>query len=126
MSIDIPTSRVEEILKSKIDGTSYDKQPLSRVEELLIELNTGGGGGGTTNYNELENKPSINGHTITGDKSSEDYDIYSGTDDYNQLLNKPMINGYPLIGDQSADDLDIGGYNDVHYDSNNENLILDN
>lgn len=40
-------SRNEEILQSKIDGTSYDKPPLSRIEELLIQLPTGGGGGGS-------------------------------------------------------------------------------
>ena len=68
---DIPLlSRVEEILQSKIDGTTYDKNPLSRVEYLLKELNTGGGG--TDNYNELINKPKINGTELVGDKTSQD------------------------------------------------------
>lgn len=88
----IPTSRVEEILQSKIDGTSYSRPPLSRVEELLLELDTGG----------------------------------SGTTDYNQLINKPQINGVELVGNYSADDLDIGGYNDVQYETDDENLILKN
>ena len=65
-----PTSRVEDILRSKIDGTSYDKPPLSRVEALLIELNAGGGG--TKDYNELDNKPSINGNVLVGDQTGED------------------------------------------------------
>lgn len=39
-------SRVEDILESKIDKTSYTKRPLSRVEELLLNLPSGGGGGG--------------------------------------------------------------------------------
>lgn len=30
------------------------------------------GGGGTTDYNKLTNKPSINGHTLIGDSSLED------------------------------------------------------
>ena len=38
----------------------------------------GGGGGGTTNYNELSNLPSINGVTLTGNKTSEDLHIESG------------------------------------------------
>lgn len=125
MSDITPTSRVESILQSKIDGTSYDKPPLSRVEALLIDLNAGGSGG-TSDYNQLTNKPSINGVTVSGDKTSEDYGIIPGTNDYNQLLNKPSINGYELIGDQSADDLNVGGYNDVHYEAEDENLILDN
>lgn len=32
-----------------------------------------GGGGGTTNYNQLTNKPKINGVTVEGEKSFEDY-----------------------------------------------------
>lgn len=77
---EIPQSRVEEILQSKIDGTTYDRPPLSRVEALLIELNTGGGGGGTTDYNQLSNKPSLNGRTLAGDLTSKDVDVESDYD----------------------------------------------
>lgn len=38
----------------------------------------GGGGSGTTNYNELENKPSINGVVLSGNKTSEDLNIGGG------------------------------------------------
>lgn len=38
----------------------------------------GGGGGGTTNYNDLSNKPSINGVTLSGNKTSEDLGISGG------------------------------------------------
>lgn len=38
------------------------------------ELRTGGGGG-TTDYNTLENKPSLNGVTMEGDKTAEDYGL---------------------------------------------------
>lgn len=46
-------SRVEDILKSIINSESYTKQPLSRVEALLLQVKTaietnGGGGGGPT------------------------------------------------------------------------------
>ena len=74
---EIPQSRVEEILQSKIDGTTYDKPPQSRVEALLIELNTGGGGGGTSDYNQLSNKPTLNGRLLSGDLTSEDVDVES-------------------------------------------------
>lgn len=73
---EIPQSRVEEILQSKIDGTAYDKPPQSRVEALLIELNTGGGGG-TSDYNQLSNKPTLNGRLLSGDLTSEDVDVES-------------------------------------------------
>lgn len=69
---EIPQSRVEAILQSKIDGTSYDKPPLSRVEALLLDLDTGGGGGGTTDYSQLTNKPSIGGTTLEGELDPTD------------------------------------------------------
>ena len=78
MSLEIPSSRVEEILKSKIDGTTYDKMPLSRVEALLIELNAGGGG--TTDYDQLTNKPTLNGTTLEGSLTSKDVDVESDYD----------------------------------------------
>lgn len=42
--------------------------------------NSGGGGsGGTTNYNDLTNKPSINGVPLEGNKTSADLKIQSQT-----------------------------------------------
>ncbi len=90
------------------------------------------------NYNNLINKPSINGVELVGNKTGEDLDLGSavfpsggsagdvlgiddsnqiawltldsGTVDYNELLNKPQINGITLGGDQSAADLGLGTY----------------
>ena len=75
----IPLSRAEEILQSKIDGTSYDKPPMSRVEELLLELDTGGGGG-TNDYNQLINLPTLNGVELKGNLTSKDVDVESDYD----------------------------------------------
>lgn len=44
------------------------------------------GGGGTTDYEDLSNKPSINGHTLEGDSDTADLQL-----DYDALLNKPEI-----------------------------------
>ena len=77
-------SRAEDILKATIDGTQYDTPPQSRLEKLLIDLKEvieaggGGGGGGTTNYNLLTNKPSVNGHELTGNKTSKQLGIREG------------------------------------------------
>lgn len=89
-----PLSRAEEILQSKIDGTTYNKPPLSRVEELLIELDTGGGGGGGTNdYNQLINKPLINGHELVGDLTAEDLGLAEKPDnDYDPSDEEVVIN----------------------------------
>jgi hypothetical protein len=37
-------------------------------------------GGGTSDYSELENLPTINGHTVKGDLTTEDLGIKAGYD----------------------------------------------
>lgn len=49
---------------------------------------------GTTNYNGLTNKPTINGVTIEGDKTSEDYGIESA--DRREVLERSIENYYAL------------------------------
>ena len=41
-----------------------------------------GGGGGTDDYNDLENKPNINGVTLVGNKSLDDLGLDSSLDEY--------------------------------------------
>lgn len=77
MSLEIPSSRVEAILRSKIDGTTYNKIPLSRVEALLMELDTSGE---TISYDLLQNKPSLNGVTLREGLTSEDVDVENNYD----------------------------------------------
>lgn len=56
---------------------------------LRGQFQLGGGGGGTTDYEDLSNKPSINGHTLEGDSDTADLQL-----DYNDLLNKPDLTTY--------------------------------
>ena len=73
-----PLSRVEEIIQATTNKEDYNKRPLSRVEEDLLELKAAidsGGGGGTTDYNALSNKPSINGVELEGNMGSEDIGV---------------------------------------------------
>ena len=66
-------SRAEEILRSKIEGTLYTKKPLSRIEEDLLQLNTGGGG------------------TPSGPVSDETYnDIMDKLEDRNELTSEEL------------------------------------
>lgn len=46
---------------------------------LKRQIQSGGGGAGTTNYNALTNKPTLNGVEISGDKTSADYKISAET-----------------------------------------------
>lgn len=62
-------SRSEDILESIIDGTPYDKPPLSRIEALLIKIaEEGGGGGGADALNKkvvVDSLPTENISTST-------------------------------------------------------------
>lgn len=48
---------------------------------LLAKKQSGGGGsGGTSNYNQLTNLPKINGVTLQGNKTAEEYGLASASD----------------------------------------------
>lgn len=51
------------------------------VPSFLLGRGAGGGGGGTSDYNELENKPTINGVTLQGTLTTPDIlSAFIGTD----------------------------------------------
>ena len=63
-----PVSHTEKV----IAGTA---QPISHLEWIIATYGGGSGSSGTTNYNDLTNKPSINGITLTGNKTPLDLGI---------------------------------------------------
>lgn len=68
--------RDEQILQAIINGTEYTQVPQSRIEYLLLQLKAIiEGGGGVSDYTELENKPSINNVTLVGNRSLSDLGI---------------------------------------------------
>lgn len=83
--------------------TTYD----DNITYLITDDYTGGGSGGTSNYNDLENKPSINGITLEGNKTTEDLLIEAGVSDYTNLINKPSINSVELIDNVDSKTLNI-------------------
>ena len=56
-----------------------DGSVINIADEIANGNIPGGGGGGTSNYNDLNNKPKINGVEVSGDKTSEDYKISAET-----------------------------------------------
>lgn len=68
-----------EIINSRKEHTSkWSKNERFSLKESGVDIgkDSQGGGGGTTDYNALDNKPRINGHQLIGDKASEaDLDI---------------------------------------------------
>lgn len=73
------------------DGTIVN---VAELIEKLINSGGGGGGTGTTNYNNLTNKPTINGVELQGNLSSEDLGLVPS--DPQKSLEKAIGNYYAL------------------------------
>lgn len=114
MSDNVGQSYNEQILQSIIDGSQYvNENPYpSRIEQLLMELKEViEQGGGTSNYEQLTNKPSINNVTLTGNKTTSELGIVENVqadwtqtdttaDDY--IKNKPTIPAAQVNADWNA------------------------
>lgn len=76
-----PITRKEQYLaKAAGQAVEIPAEPITREEAYLEAIaNAGGGGGGTTDYEDLDNKPQIGGVTLSGDKSLADLGIASAT-----------------------------------------------
>lgn len=87
---------------NKLKGGTKD-QVLTRLSNKPLDfgwktMSGGGGGGGTTDYNDLGNKPSINGVTLEGNKTSAQLNIPVGPELANTM---PLMDGSPQIGSSS-------------------------
>ena len=76
--------------------------PNGNMSDAFIGGGGGGGSTGTTNYNNLTNKPSINGTTLSGNKTSTDLGVY-GTG------NEPPYPVTSVNGQTGAVEIDVGG-----------------
>lgn len=80
-----PISATEKYLSKMAGSYSGDlPSPVSRDEIFMYyaAINSGGGGEGTTDYTQLENKPSINGVVLTGDKTTADLNLSTDLSNY--------------------------------------------
>ena len=84
-----------------VDSNVFDAEVMPTDIYFISE-----GGEGTTDYEELGNKPRINGVEVVGDKTSADLGI-TATGAYSALTGKPTINGVEVDGDLSLADLGI-------------------
>lgn len=72
--MDEPITRKETYLAAIAGEDVEVPEPVTREEVYLKAIldNGGGGGEGTRNYNQLTNKPQINGTELSGNKTTED------------------------------------------------------
>lgn len=122
------------------------KAPLNNFSDIYIEPLPGSGGesGGTTNYNDLANKPVINSTYSTSQTTNANETLkgtialhkISKTGNYDDLLNKPSLNFIPTSQIGAADGVASLGADkivpkselptDVVYDSNYKHITIEN
>lgn len=64
-----PHSTYDQKLQSLKESVQMALNEISSDQITIIHKHNGGGTGGTTNYNDLTNKPKIEGVTLSGDKT---------------------------------------------------------
>ena len=84
MTLPNPESRKEAYL-AKASGMTVENlpEPASREEQYLNAIAQGGGGGGTSDFDELQNRPKYNGNTMTSSTNipeGQSYTDFIGTD----------------------------------------------
>lgn len=73
-----------------VNGTNNTSVMTPLRVKQAIQAN-GSGEGGTSDYNDLENKPKINGVTLEGDKSSSDLGISVPSVDNETIIDSPNL-----------------------------------
>ena len=103
------------------------EEPISHLEKI-IALYGGSGGSGTNNYNALLNKPSINGITLTGNKTlvdlkllyEEEITTASNSWSIQHNLNTEWYKLFINIIDSDNDII----YGDIDVDNSTKNLLV--
>lgn len=99
-----PVTRKEQYLSVMAENTAqYPEEPITREEmylDYLCKNGTGGGSGGTTNYNQLTNRPQINGNTLEGNLTAEDLGLQP-----ENLVVTLTQNGESITADKSYADI---------------------
>ena len=115
-----PISHTEKVIAGQ-------ESPISHLEKI-IALYGGSGGSGTNNYNALLNKPSINGVTLTGNKTLADLkllyeeEITTPSNSWN-IQHNLNTEWYKLFINIIDSDNDII-YGDIDVDNSTKNLLV--
>lgn len=117
VSVVISANKYIEDAEVSADGKTLT---LTKKDGTEVSFSGGGGGGGTNDYNDLENKPSINGATLTGnvnlatpeqlslkaDKSA--LDNHEGNTNNPHKVTAAQVGALPLTGGTLTGDLSVG------------------
>lgn len=76
---------VEEELLPQINNKQNKLTPGNNITIVNDVISATGGGSGTSDYSDLQNKPSINNVTLNGNKTSSDFGLQSALSSSNKL-----------------------------------------
>ena len=113
-----PISHLEKVITG-------DAERISHLEQIIALY---GGSGGTTNYNDLLNKPSINGVDLVGNKTLIDLkllyedEITTASNSWN-IQHNLNTEWYKLFINIIDSDNDII-YGDIDVDNSTKNLLI--
>lgn len=120
VSVVISANKYIEDAEVSADGKTLTLTKKDGTEVSFSGGGGGGGGGGTNDYNDLENKPSINGATLTGNvnlATPEQLSLKadkSALDNHEVNTNNPhkvtaaQVGALPIIGGTLTGDLAVG------------------
>ena len=117
----LKTEDIDKKLESKLDknlGSENSDKVLTTDSQgniITQDKEEFEGGGGTTNYDDLENKPQINGVELNGNKTSGDLKMYT-QEEVDDLLYDKMDKPYKPI--TITDDITIEDCLDGHFKIN--------
>lgn len=99
----VPAGGTTGQVLAKSSNTDYDTEWVDQS----------GGGGGTTDYDDLTNKPSINGTTLSGNKTTAELGLTSPVQSVNNktgavVLSASDVSALPLAGGTMEGDIDMG------------------
>lgn len=93
-------------LVHKMSGAGVKDDSIVEMIDQVTNAYSSGGGGGTSDYTDLENKPSINGVTLTGNKTTSDLGITASFDNVITLNTVPAGDEEEAVAITDEDDID--------------------
>lgn len=101
VSVVISANKYIEDAEVSADGKTLT---LTKKDGTEVSFSGGGGGGGTNDYNDLENRPSINGTTLTGNINLATPEQLSLKADKDNVYTKEDVDSrYSALSDQIGD-----------------------
>lgn len=97
-----------------MNNENFDLVTNDENEEFTVEFGEVINDGGTHDYNELDNQPQINGHTLEGNKTGEQLDLQDKINDLDTIRSGATKGATAVQPEDLARVATTGNYNDLN------------